>query len=384
MARRRNLLALIGTIILVLSLSVPMLQCAPAAEEAGAYEEYVASLPEGCFPVPRDCYEQAIEEGELVHYNWAEWWPEEIYSGFSEEFGIKVTLDFFASNAEASAKFQLAPDLDYTVVDADTRVFWQLNEIGVPQDLNLEWIPNVRQYTLKSVLEDPECYSERWIPYTGSVTIYGYNTDYVDDPRVPSWGVLLEPDEQYSGRVVMLEEMMEVIGAALKYLGYSFNSDDENELKEAEELLLQNKKHLMAYDAWPKHILLQEEAWIAQVWSGDSWYFRSEMPNIEWVLPSEGSVWQVNGMMLPKGCSNPAVAHLFFNYLFRPQVHATLINGIGASYVHTGADPYLDQDLVKWLSVPEEYLEKCDTLSRKAFLGKGLELRSAIWEKLKM
>ena len=384
MARRRNLLALIGTVILVLSLSVPMLQCAPAAEEAGAYEEYVASLPEGCFPVPRDCYEQAIEEGELVHYNWAEWWPEEIYSGFSEEFGIKVTLDFFASNAECAAKFQLAPDIDYTVAETDTRAFWQLNEIGVPQDLNFEWIPNVRHYTMKSLLEDPELCSDRWVLYFSDLTLYGYNTYYVDDPRTPSWGVLLEPDEQYSGRVVMLEEMMEVVGAALKYLGYSHNSDDENELKEAEELLLQHKKDIMTYDAWPKHVLLEEEAWIAQMFMGDSRCLHSEMPNIEFVLPSEGTVWQMDGMTLPKGCSNPAVAHLFFNYLFRPQVYAILIEGIGGTSIHTGADPYLSQDFLNWSPISEEYLEKCDILSRKAFLGKGLELRSAIWEKLKM
>lgn len=45
--------------------------------------DYVSSLPEGCFPVPQDCFEQAVEEGELCIYDWAEWWPEEIYEGFS-------------------------------------------------------------------------------------------------------------------------------------------------------------------------------------------------------------------------------------------------------------------------------------------------------------
>jgi len=372
---------------LVLGFSLP--SCAPPAEEEvappeeDAYENYVASLPEGCFPVPRDCYEQAMQEGELIFYNWAEYWPEELFEGFAEEFGIKVTFDYFASNAEAVTKFKLAPEIDYTASFADQRSFWQMNALGVCQDLTLEWIPNVQQYTPKWVLENPETCSERWIPYESYMAVYGYNTKYVDDPRIPSYGVLLEPDEQYRGRVAMVEEMFDVTGAALKYLGYSFNSDDENELMEAEELLLRQKPYVMAYEAWPKMLFLEEEAWIGHTWTGDAYYFHGDMPYMEFVLPSEGTNIGFDGVMLPKGSSNPAVAHLFFNYIFRPQVYGILLSRTGYSPFHTGAAPFLDEDVLNWLKPSEEYLEKCDVLSRKAYLGKGLALRSAIWEKLK-
>ena len=81
--------------------------CTASPEEGKTYEEYVDSLPEGCLPVPRECFEQALKEGQINTFEWAEWWPEEIYTEFEKEFGIKVVRDYFASEDEAIAKFKL-------------------------------------------------------------------------------------------------------------------------------------------------------------------------------------------------------------------------------------------------------------------------------------
>ena len=127
---------------------------APEAPAPDAYEEYVASLPAENLPVPRETFEQAVEGGELYIYDWAEWWPEEIFEGFSEEFGIEVSRDHFASTDEIKTKFSLYPDTPFDLITGigieDTV---PLIDLGVAQKMNHDWMPNVVEYMAEDLME---------------------------------------------------------------------------------------------------------------------------------------------------------------------------------------------------------------------------------------
>jgi len=255
----------------VLLLLAGLPACAPAAEEEGpavgetAYDKYVASLSEGEYPVPRECFDQAQKEGELNLYNWGEWWPAEIREGFAQEFGIAVTKDDFGDADEMITKFRLNPETPYDITLPGLRGFYQLKGLDILQEINHDWIPNVNKYLpemTKNAEYDP---NYKYSAATDMcITTYGYNTEYVDDPRIPSWSAFYEPDEKYKGKIIPLNNMYEVIGGALLYLGYPFNSDDEDELMAARDLLLQQKPYVLAYDSWPIREVLAEEAWIFQ------------------------------------------------------------------------------------------------------------------------
>jgi len=372
-------------VLLLLFASLP--GCVPAAEEEiGSYERYVASLPEGCEPVPRECFEQAMEEGEFYKYCWGEWWPAELREGFAQEFGIKVTKDDYGDIDEMVTKFRLYPETAYDFALPDTRGFYQLKGLDIPQEINHDWIPNVNKYlpeATKNVEYDPGYkYS---VAMDMCITTYGYNAEYVDDPRIPSWSAFFEPDEKYRGRITPLNNMYEVIGAALLYLGYSFNSDDEEELMEARDLLLRQKPYVMAYDSWPIRPVLEEEAWMFQQWHGDVRFFRNEYKNSEAIqiaYPPEGCSMTIDVMVIPRGSPHPAAAHLFINYVFRPQVNALLIEEIGHSPNHIATAEFLSEELQSW-HPPQEYLDKLVLINSNAYTGKGLELRTEIWEELK-
>jgi len=332
MKRERLPKLLVGIgLVVVLALALPLMGgCLPAPEEVAppdAYEEYVASLPAGCFPVPRECFEQAIEEGELYIYDWAEWWPEEIFEGFSDEFGIEVIRDHYASTTDVVTKFGLYPETPYDLVTGLYPLrFVTIMEAGAIQQMNHDWIPNVRAYTPEELMELDYDPGLNYIVVTDmSFDCYLYNTKYVDDPRIPSWSVLFEPADEFKGRITLLDSMHDVIGAALKYLGYNFFSDDEAELMEAKELLLELKPHVMAYDSWPTQLLYSDEAWISDLWYGDGWFMNEEYEYIVPALPAEGSSLGMDGAFIPIGSPNPAAAHLFLNYLFRPEVYALFI-----------------------------------------------------------
>ena len=359
--------------------------------EAGPYEKYVSSLPKGSEPVPRECFEQAMKEGQFNIYDWAEWWPEEMYENFSKEFGIKIVRDNFADYDELVTKYKLNPKLAYDFTLPDPRAFKQLELLGVVGELNHDWIPNVNKYLredIKSSKFDPG-YKHTVIVYL-SLNGYAINTRFVDekDPRLGSWAYLFEApkDLKDHGRLTVKSDMFQVIGCALKYLGYSYNSDDEKELIKAKEVLMRLKPWIMAFDSWPKRLYLEEETWVSGPYStGDFLALSEDVPTLKAYLPKEGTVIRGACMTIPKATPHPAAAHLWFNYVFRPDVNLALIKRTGRSASHTAVPAFLPEKARKWPGVepPEGYLEKCEFVEPRAYTGKGLKLRTAIWEDLK-
>jgi spermidine/putrescine transport system substrate-binding protein len=362
-------LTIVFLLITALSLSACSAQPAPAARDD-------------------DIMEQARQEGMKLHiYDWAEWWPEEIYQGFSQEYGIEIVRDNFADLDEMLTKFKLQPNIGYDLTLADPRTLIQMKELGLLQGVNMDWLPNVDLHLMEDVRStdfNPNC---TWgVPTELYFVGYAYNTSHVEenDPRLGSWAMLFEGQE-YSGKITMLDDMFNTIGCALKYLGYSYNSDDENELAEAKEVLLRQKPWVVAYDSWPKRLVLEGEAAISHSWVGEAWFYYQELDTIRGVLPREGTEMGSDYLVIPKSAPHPAAAHLFIDYIFRPEVNALLIETIGYAPVHKQVAAMLPEDMKAWpgMDPPSEILERSEFVSPKAFTGKGLELRTKIWEELK-
>lgn len=368
-----------------------LLGCMPGAPEVppvtpppDAYEEYVAGLAPGVLPVPREAFEQAREEGQVNIYDWAAWFPEEIYEGFAQEYGIKIVRDNFADYDEVLAKFKLNPSAEYDYVFVDSRVFAEMKELGIFPQLNYDWMPNANEYLLegfRQALYDPG--AKYGVPCYSSVVTYTYNTDYVTDPRIPSWGVLFEPLEEYKGKVSLLNNMYEVIGTALIYQGHSFSSDDEDELMEARDLLLKLKPYVMAFDSWPVRIMLEDEAWISHSWYGDFYYLLKDKPSLRFILPAEGSKKGMSYMVIPKGSPHPAAGHLFIDYIMRPQVSALLASTICYNVSNKAVDEFLSPEARELIPSLEYWEEECEFIQPQAYTGRGKELRAEIWEELK-
>ncbi|MBA7479920.1 hypothetical protein ES707_15361 [subsurface metagenome] len=357
-------------------------------EEPDLYEEYMASLSEGEYPVPRDCFEQAIEEGQLNIYDWADWWPEELFSNFSEEFGIKIIRDHFGSASEMITKIKLYPEAEYDLLIQGGTGFAALYYLDLLKELNWDWMPNQENYMLEPLMQQWSelGYKKYGVPWEMSIDSYCYNTKHVDDPRIPSWSVVFEPDEKYRGRITMVDDMNTVIGQALLYLGYHFNSDNEQELMEARDLLLKQKPYLYGYDSYPKRLAMQEEIWIWVAWNASGYPPYLEGCPLVNAWPTEGATVALDPFCMPIGATHPAAAHLFANYLARPQVNTTLINGIAYSPTSSAVKfEDLSEELRNWsgFTPPEGYLEKCEPWPYEPYSGKALELRIAIWEDLK-
>ncbi len=361
-----------------------------ASGNVKTYEQYVASIPEGCQPVPRDCFEKAVAGKTFAMYDWAAWWPEKLYKGFEEEFGIKIVRDNYPNLDEALAKFRLNPKTPYDFWLTNPKSVWYMKKWNLLEKVNHAWIPNVNRYLAEDVKD------ASWDPgyhYTVLTTLgydaYVINTKFIDknDPRIPSWKFLFEGHDVYKDRLIMRNEMNRVIGNTLKYLGYSLNSTNPKELAEAEKVLVRLKPHIMAFNSWPKRAVMAGEVWVVEGVVHDYLSLGKlagdENPFYP-AYPPNGCLLSPMLVVMPKGGSNPAACHLFLNYLYRPNNFATLINGVAYGHGHTGIESLTEAKVKKWMTPPEEgYRKKCEVLLPPAFTGQGEKLRAKIWEKLK-
>jgi len=347
---------------------------------AGKYKDY---------PVPKACMDQVKKEGsELYIYNWAEWWPEALFENFTKEFGVKIIRDYYAATEEMVTKFKLNPNAPYDLVlGAGPHDALRLYKMGTLRELTHAWLPNVTAYLkdeFKTQSFDPG--NKFQIADSIAFTTYTYNTKYIDenDPLLGSWGLLFK-GEKYKGKITMIDDPVEAIGAALKYLGYSYTTDNEKELMAAKALLMAQKPNLMAYDSWPSRLLKEDEAWVSQLWIGDGWLLSQEKPEIKGMMPKEGTYFAGNTSFIPKGAKHSAAAHLFLNYLFRTEVNALLIGWIGYPPVHKHTMEFMSDEMKAWPGfIPtKEYMLKCDGFDERMIKGKGKTLREKIWEDLK-
>lgn len=265
------------------------------------------------------------EGGELFVYNWEGYFAEDTIPNFEEEFGVSVTYDTFPGNEALLAKLQgggaqydlVFPTHNFVPIHIAQGLLEPLNHDNLPL------IDNVPGKFRDTTFDPGNQYS---LPYMWGMTAMAHNTKYTEgDPNLGSWALMFESGpERYSGKLAFTDEREEVIATALAYLGYSVNSRDEKELREAGEALIQLKPHIKAFypGAEETKALIQEDVVIGHEWNGEVVLAGRENPAIEWMLPKEGGTAWFDNVAIAKGAPHKFTAEAFINYLLRPKVAA--------------------------------------------------------------
>jgi spermidine/putrescine-binding protein len=300
-------------------------------------------------------------DGDLALFNWSDYMEPELITKFQDEFGVGVTQDEFPSNEEMLARIQAGGHGYDVIVPSDYMV-----EIMIEQDLllslNHDAIPNfanVGQTFRESPFDPGNAFSA---PYQWGTTGIGVNVDEVDD--VPhSWGLIFEPEmaQRYSGQITMLDDARETMGAALKYLGHSLNTTDEAELQEAADLIRQARDHVATFTSLGyEDLLATGETLVAHGWSGDilTAVDESEVGELEYVIPEEGSVIWVDNMAIPADAPNPCTAHTFLNFMLDAENGAALTNYVWYASPNEAAEEFIESEILEDPSIypPEDVL----------------------------
>ena len=252
-------------------------------------------------------------------YNWGDFIDPDVINMFEEETGIKVNYENFNNNEELLAKIE-AGSTNYDVLFPSDYMVGIMREKGLLQTLDYSNIPNAKYIDERFVGLNYDPKQEYNVPYMWQTVGISYNSKVVTDP-VDSWNILW--NEKYKRNIIMLDSSRDTIGITLKKLGYSLNTKNDKELKEAKEELIKQKELVSSYQVdYYKTALIGGEADMSLAWSGDAMYIKSENPDFEYSIPKEGTNVSIDCMVIPTQSLHKKEAEMFINFMNKPEVAA--------------------------------------------------------------
>lgn len=320
---------------------------------------------------------------QVIVYNWGEYLDPEVITLFEKETGINVVYEEFETNEIMYPKVQSGA-IAYDVVCPSDYMIQRMIENDLLAELNFDNIPNVKnigqEYFKQSRQFDSE--NKYSVPYCWGTVGILYNKTMVDEP-IDSWSVLW--DEKYKDNILMQDSVRDAFAVALKYKGHSLNSTDLDELEEAKELLIEQKPLVQAYVIdQVRDKMIGNEAAIGVIYSGEAIYTQLENPNLEYVIPKEGSNVWIDSWVIPKNAKHKENAEAFINFLCRPDIAKMNFDYITYSTPNTAArelieDPAIRNSKIAFPDASE--LERCETFQ---FLGdKNDAIYNKLWREIK-
>lgn len=312
-------------------------------------------------------------------YTWGDYIKPELLDQFEKEFQCKIVLDTYDSNESMYAKLKAGAS-GYDIIFPTSYIIAIMEDQGMLQVLDEALIPNLAYIDHHYLSLINEKSYPNSVPFAVTFSGIAYRKDRVIDP-ISSWGIFGE--RSLKGRMTMLNDPRETIGAALKYLGFSINTINPAEIDAATNQLLVWKKNLAKYESEQyKNGIASAEYLVAQGYSGDVMQLIEEDEDVGFLLPHEGSVFSCDSMTIPKGAHSHALAHAFINFLLRPEVAA---ENMAANYYrcpNTAAYELLSKELLDnpVIFPAHEFLQKSEIIYD---LGENIRLYTEAWDRLK-
>jgi Spermidine/putrescine-binding periplasmic protein len=296
----------------------------------------------------------------LYIYNWTYYTPDSIIEKFEKEFNTRIIYDEFASNEDMFAKLKSSrskrgsydivfPSKDFVPIMIRQNMLERIDKSKIPN------LKNIDPDLLKIANYDPNM--EYSVPY-----FYGAAGIVVNTAKVPkyetSWSIFARQDIR--GRMTMLDDMREVFGGALAYLGYSVNTVDPSQVTAAMDIINTLwKPNLVKFDA---------EAFAKGYANGDFWVVHAYpeavyeeiinnpqlLKDTVFFIPREGGPSYIDSMCILKEARNIELAHQFINFIHRPEIYAEFADTFGlpatvnipARKLKTGHSLYSAEDLL--------------------------------------
>ena len=298
---------------------------------------------------------------ELHIYNWSDYIDESIITDFEAETGIKVTYDVFDSNEVLETKL-LAGSTGYDIV-VPTGTFLQRQiQAGVFQKLDKSKLPNLKNMwdavSERTAAYDPG--NEYSINYMWGTTGVGFNVgaakERMGDVPLNTWDMIFKPENAAKFAdcgIHILDAPTEVIPLTLMYLGKDPNSHDKADIAAAEELLLSIRPYVQKFHS-SEYIngLANGDICLAIGWSGDVFQARdraAEADNgveVNYIIPKEGAQMWFDQMAIPADAKNVEEAHVFLDYIMRPDVIAKASNYIYYANGNKASQELLEEDVI--------------------------------------
>ncbi len=325
------------------------------------------------------CGKSTAGAKKLYIYNWTYYTPDSVIEKFEKEYNCEVVYDSFASNEEMFAKLK-AGGTGYDIVFPSGDYVSIMKKEGMLEKIDhskLTNLKNIDPMVLQKATYDPTM--EYSVPY-----YFGAAGVAVNTAKVPtfekSWSIFSRKD--LKGKMTMLDDMREVLGDALAYLGYSVNTTDPAQIEEAKNLInTQWKPNLVKFDAeaFGKGFAAGE-FWVVQGYAEVVYAELQEeqKKDVVFFIPKEGGPAYIDSMCILKGSKNIDLAYKFIDFIHRPEIYAEFTDTFGfPATVNIPA-----RELKK---LPPYYqAEDLAKVELKEDVGDKLELYNQAWQAIRV
>lgn len=293
----------------------------------------------------------------ITFYNWADYMDPDLKQRFQDETGIEVKETFFDTNDDLLAKMK-AGATEFDVVCPGGYIVSIMRQSGLLQPLDMSMIPSFSQIMpeLQKPDFDDEADGNKYsVPYMFGTSGIGVRTDKVAE-TVTSWDTMWDP--KYERQLTMLSAERTVFGQVLLYLGYSINTTVEAEVDAARDKLIEQKPLVLKYEASGLARTMAEGIPLVNCYDGDAAVAKRDIgPELlDYVVPSEGSVFWVDNLAVPNGAPSPYGAHLFIEFLTKAEIAAQNSTWIGYQTPNNDAFAMMDDPVIAELRpTPEQW-----------------------------
>lgn len=263
--------------------------------------------------------------------NWSAYIDPLTIPKFEKEFGARVRYSVYESNEEMLARVS-GGNSGWDLVFPTSYIVRPMLENDLLASIDHSALPNLTHIEegFQKPVFDPRM---QWsVPYMVTAAGIAYNRSLVPPPA--SWADMWNP--RLTRRITMLDDPFDVLGASLKRLGLSVNSENEADLRKAQKEELSQKPLLRAYlNAEVRDQLVSGDVLAAQMWNTTAQQAMDESKNIGFAYPSEGYAVYPDAMVILRESRHQELAHHFVNFLLRPDIAAA--NALAARTTTTNA-----------------------------------------------
>ncbi len=318
---------------------------------------------------------------QLFIYTWAGYTDNALLDRFAEKTGIRVVADVFSSNEEMLARVQAGGARAYSIIYPSDYMVVQMTELGLLTPLDhssLGVLDRLKKQFQNPVYDPGNRYS---VPLSWGTTGLIYNTEQLKEAP-EDWNYLWEHKQELARRMTLASDVREVMGAALRMLGYSLNSTNQEQVKQAYEKLVELKPAIASFttDAWRPQMLTGDLK-VAMCYSSDANEVISDNDKLKYVVPKSGSSLWTDTLVIPKGAPNPEAAYKWINFLLQADVAASLVERLSFSTPSEDSFSLLPPEVREneILFPSEDILKNCEGV---APVGKFMEVYDRYWTQL--
>ncbi len=322
----------------------------------------------------------APESRQLDIYIWTNYLPAEVVADFTRRTGIQVGVDTYSSNEALLDKLQSGV-ADYDLVVPSDYMVKILVAQRLLRPLDRRRLPHFANLDARFVDRGFDPGNRFSVPYLWGTTGIGYDKGKVHG-SVDSWAAIFDP--RYAGRILMLDDMREAFGAALKLDGRSLNERDPAALRRAAARLEEQKRLVRTYNSSDfANLLAAGDVDLAQGYNGEIAKVVARDPRrFAYVVPKEGATLAIDSLAIPGGARHPGAAYAFLDYVLEPAVAARIVNGVRYASANRAALPFVDAAIRDDPAVypPAGVLDRCELIDD---LGATTPLLDQLWTEVK-